>query len=44
MQKVHHELYKVKSEFQYNEVNFGALYLEIYKDFALTQHIKFIEL
>jgi hypothetical protein len=22
-----HELYKVKSEFQYNGVNFGALYL-----------------
>jgi hypothetical protein len=42
--KVPHELYKVKSEFQLNKVNFGALYLSILKDFTLGQHIKFVEL
>jgi hypothetical protein len=42
--KVPHEHYRVKSEFQWNEVNFGAQYLQIYMDFALGQHIKFVEL
>jgi hypothetical protein len=27
-----------------NGVNFEALYLQIHKDFALGQHIKFVEL
>jgi hypothetical protein len=33
--KVPHEYYKVKCEFQLNGVNFGALYLQIHKEFAL---------
>jgi hypothetical protein len=33
-----------KSEIQYVEVKFGALYLYIHKDFSLGQHIKFVEL
>ena len=38
------KLYWVKSEFQWNWVNFEALYLPNYEDFALGQHIKFVEL
>jgi hypothetical protein len=33
-----------KSEFQWYRVNFEALYLPNYEDFALGQHIKFVEL
>jgi hypothetical protein len=36
--------YWVKSEFQWNGVNFEALFLQIHKDFDLGQHIKFVEL
>jgi hypothetical protein len=32
------------SEIQYVEVNFGALYLYIHKDFSLGQHINILEL
>jgi hypothetical protein len=39
-----HEYYVTKSEIQCNGVNFGALYLQIHKDFALGQHITFVEL
>jgi hypothetical protein len=44
--KIPHEPYvmKLSSEFQLIEVNFGALYLLIHKEFALGQHIKFEEL
>jgi hypothetical protein len=34
----------LSSEFQLIEVNFGALYLPIHKEFALGQHIKSEEL
>jgi hypothetical protein len=33
-----------KYEFQLDGVNFGALYLQTHKDFALDQHIKFVGL
>jgi hypothetical protein len=33
-----------KSEIQCNGVNFGAMYLQTHKDFALGQRIKFVEL
>jgi hypothetical protein len=33
-----------KSEFQWDWLNFGALYLPSYKVFALGHHIKFVEL
>jgi hypothetical protein len=33
-----------KSEFQWDWLNFGALYLPNYKYFALCNHIKFVEL
>jgi hypothetical protein len=36
------KLYSVKSEFQWNRVNFEALYPPNYEDFALGQHIKFV--
>jgi hypothetical protein len=38
------KLYCVKSGFQWNWVNFEALYFPNYEDFALGQHIKFVEL
>jgi hypothetical protein len=44
LQKAPLELYGVKSEIQWNWVNFEALYLPNYEDFALGQHIKFVEL
>jgi hypothetical protein len=44
LQKAPFELYWVKSEIQWNWLNFGALYLPNYEDFALGQHIKFLEL
>jgi hypothetical protein len=42
LQKPH--LNSIKSEFQWKWVNFEALYLPNYEDFALGQHIKFVEL
>jgi hypothetical protein len=44
LQKVPFKLYRVKDEFQWNWVKFEALYLPNYEDFALGQHIKFVEL
>jgi hypothetical protein len=44
LQKVPLELYRVKSEIQWNRLNFEVLYLPNYEDFALGQHIKFVEL
>ena len=37
-------LSSIKSEIQWNWLNFGALYLPNYEDFALGQHIKFVDL
>jgi hypothetical protein len=44
LQKAPLKLYGVKSEIQWNWVNFEALYPPNYEDFALGQHIKFVEL
>ena len=44
LQKALFELYWVKSEIQWNWLNFGALYLPNYEDFARGQHIKFVDL
>jgi hypothetical protein len=42
--KVPHEHYRVKSKFEWNEVNFRALYLWIHKEFSLGQYMKIVEL
>jgi hypothetical protein len=39
-----HEHYVTKSEIQCVEVIFGALYLLIHEDFALSQYINLVEL
>jgi hypothetical protein len=44
LQKAPLKIYRVKSEFQWNKVNFESLYLPNYENFSLGQHIKFVEL
>jgi hypothetical protein len=44
LQKALFEPYGVKSDFQWNWLNFGALYLRNYKVFALGHHKKFVDL
>jgi hypothetical protein len=44
LQKALFEPYGVKSDFQCIWLNFEALYLPNYEEFALDQHIKDIEL
>jgi hypothetical protein len=44
LQKTLFEPYGVKFDFQCIWLNFQALYLQNYEEFALDQHIKVIEL